>query len=140
MNRHDWSVSEDEIKNSTPAESYEQLYKNTARETLSYLKSATFEIPIPDKEGLPMDSTALWEPYDFVSNPEAGKETAGFGSYGPLEKFFGDEPGEIEVNGRKVKIAFEHFSGIYYDCLTEMIRNSYRCLKLINREYNEAIV
>ena len=86
--RHNWLVSEDDIKNSTPVESYEQLYKNTARETLTYLKGATFMIPIPDGEGLTMGSTAFWEHYDFISNPKDGKKTAGFGSYGPLENCY----------------------------------------------------
>ena len=133
MDRDTWPqpFNEVEIINYPPAKSYETLYEDGALETLDFLKKTRV------KETL--DSTIFWKPYDFINDPQRGNETAGFGSYGPFEHCFTKDGGEAEINGTTVKITFNDFKHIYFHCLTEMIRNTYRCLKLFNDEYCKAM-
>ena len=139
MGRSSWFVGEADILDSSPAQSYEQLYESSAVETLEFLKKTTVKATIDGSDTVSMNSSIFWKPYDFENDPQNGNETAGFGSYGPMEPFFNEKGGEGTIDGRRVKIEFEGFSHIYFQCLNEMIRNSYRCLKLISKEYCKAL-
>lgn len=131
-------------------DSFNKIYETAAEDTLRFLRTAKFTATIGTIRNTDVPCSLFWQEYDYARDPLRGKETAGFGQYGPLEKFFGkknlqktDDSRIIDagdgciIDGQQWNIKFDDYSHIYFESLRQMVCNSVRCLRLVDVLYSE---
>ncbi len=128
-----------------PEDTFWAIYTDAANETMQFLRTARFTATVGGK-AQEVSCDVFWREYDFVADPNQGCETAGFGQYGPLEKCFGKENivngGEkgtydtgcdVVIDGVQWNINFKDYREIYFQLIRNMIVNSLRCLRLVDK-------
>jgi|GEM_PF-1428036 len=112
------------------------LYDRAAGRALDYLQSdaSKFDATIGGKSAK-ASCELFWEPYDRQNDPNQGKQNRGFGQYGPLEKFFGNDIQE-DIDGVTYKIAFSGYEHIYKHFIGSAIADTLTCLMYAGQRYS----
>ena len=142
----------DRPENRSEEDSFLQIYQDAAEDTRKFLKDTKIQLhpyTLKKDDTVALDkpkefSTGIfWKEYDFDNNPEEGKATAGFGTYGPLEQYFGNGFGktdtdaycEVKLDEQDYRLYWKDYQKLYLELIKLMVLNTIRGLQLADRQF-----
>ncbi len=145
-----WLHLGDKIAVLYPDDTFWDIYEDSAQQTMELLRNFRFTAEKKDGGSGQLSCRVFWQEYDFENDPEGGNETAGFGQYGPLEKYFGeqnfmesadgglyDRGYEVTFEGENWIVRFEDYKELYFQLLRNMVLATLRCLRLVDKQFGE---